>query len=423
MIAILGGIVTATFVTRVDFTTSASLGGLLTTGGPVGARNLVETVASTSLSAATIVFTVTIVILQVAAAQYSPRVPRQFIRDRTTQLTLAVFIFTFVYSLAVLRSIHEKAEFVPHFAVTLAFLFALVTVASFVYFIHHIVHAMRIEQILRSLEMRTVASIASNYEKRKEEDPKPDLPEIPERAEPILASSSGIIQRVEASGLVDYATRHDLVVRFVRELGDQAVMDTAVAWVWTKQADGDLPHSTSKLRSKVFRSLQLGKERTIQADVAFGLTQLVDIALRAVSSAINDPTTACASIRSAEIVLVQLCKHRLGDLQFVDKDGAVRVAVPRRSFETYLDMVITPLRQTCPDDIAVMLRLCEMLADVGRAAVASEEQREQVANQLSLVDRAYRRAVHDQGDMTRIQHAVRAVEIALSGKPPSPEWS
>jgi len=311
MSAILGGIGTAYFVARLDFTTSASLGGLLTTGGPVGARNLVETVASTSLSAATIVFSVTIVVLQVAAAQYSPRVPRQFIRDRTTQLVLAVFIFTFVYSLAVLRSIHENAQIVPQFAVTLAFLFALISVAAFVYFIHHIVHAMRIEQILRNVEQRTIAAITANYRERSAEDPKPALPDIPEHAVPVLATYSGIIQRIDASYLVDYAREHDLVIRFVRELGDQAVMDTALAWVWKRVPGDEPPDPDGELRSKIFKALQLGEERSIQADVAFGLTQLVDIALRAVSSAINDPTTACASIRSAEIVLVQLCKHRL----------------------------------------------------------------------------------------------------------------
>ena len=152
MLAIFGAIATAASVARLDFTTSASLGGVLTTGGPVGARNLVEIVATTSLTVVTIAFSVTIVALQVAAAQYSPRVPRQFIRDRATQFVMAVFIFTFVYSLTVLRSIHEKEGFVPQFAVTLAFLFALASVVAFVYFIHHIVHAVRIEQVLRQVE-------------------------------------------------------------------------------------------------------------------------------------------------------------------------------------------------------------------------------------------------------------------------------
>jgi len=81
-------------------------------------------------------------------------------------------------------------------------------------------------------------------------------------------------------------------------------------------------------------------------------------------------------------------------------------------------MVITPLRQTCPGDIAVMLRLCEMLADVGRAAVASEEQSEHVARQLDLVERAYHRAVPDEDDLKRVKRASQAVEVALAGKPP-----
>ena len=419
MFAIIGGILTATFVTRLDFTTSASLGGLLDTGGPVGARNLVETVASTSLTVVTIAFSVTIVALQVAAAQYSPRVPRQFIRDRATQLTLAVFIFTFVYSLAVLRSIREDSQIVPQFAVTLAFVFALISVAAFVYFIHHIVHAIRIEQILRSVEKRTVAAVKSNYELRADDDPKPALPEIPARAVPVLATSSGIIQRINADLLLDFAAEHDLVIGYVYMLGDQAVMDTALAWAWTRDCDADFPDIETELRKRIVKSLQLGRERSVQADVAFGLTQLVDIALRAVSTAINDPTTACASIRSAEIVLVQLCKHELGDVLLEDEDGIVRVAVPRRPFEAYLDMVVTPLRHACPDDIAVMLRLSEMLEDVGRASVESDEQREHVAHQIELVERAVDHAVHEQEDVSKVHCAAEAVETALDGKPPS----
>ena len=418
MIAIFAGIQTATFVTRLDVTTSASLGGLLTTGGPVGARNLVETVASTSLTVVTIAFSVTIVALQVAAAQYSPRVPRQFIRDRATQLTLAVFIFTFVYCLAVLRSIREDTVVVPQLAVTLAFIFALISVAAFVYFIHHIVHAIRIEEILRHVEKRTVWALTANYERREEGDPKPDLPEIPDRAVPVRATSSGIIQRINADLLLDYATKNDLVIHYVYMLGDQAVKDTALAWVWPADPDGQLPEDEDDLRAKIAKSMQIGRERSVQADVAFGLTQLVDIALRAVSTAIYDPTTACASIRSAEIVLVQLCQHRLGNLLLEDDDGNVRVAVPRRSFEAYLDMVVTPLRRTCPSDMAVMLRLSEMLADVGRAAVESDQEGDAVAHHMELVQRAVNRAVREEEDLGKIQRAARAVEIALSGKPP-----
>lgn len=418
MLAIIGGILTAGFVSRLSVTTSASLGGLLTTGGPVGARNLVETVASTSLNVVTITFSVTIVALQVAAAQYSPRVPRQFIRDRATQLTLAVFIFTFVYCLAVLRSIREDTVVVPQLAVTVAFLLAIISVASFVYFIHHIVHAIRIEQILRLVEQRTVSALLSNYERREEGDPEPDLLDIPERAVPVLASSSGIIQRVNAKLLLDYAAKHGLVIQYVYMLGDQAVKDTALAWVWTSDSDGNLPDPGKELQPRIAKTLQIGRERSVQADVAFGLTQLVDIALRAVSTAINDPTTACASIRSAEIVLVQLCKHRLGDLLLRDDEGVVRVAVPRRAFEAYLDMVVTPLRRTCPADMAVMLRLSEMLADVGRAAIESDAQSDHIAHHMALVERAVCRAVREEEDIEKIRRAAKAVDRALAGKPP-----
>ena len=172
------------------------------------------------------------------------------------------------------------------------------------------------------------------------------------------------------------------------------------------------------MRPRIAKSLQIGSERSVQADVAFGLTQLVDIALRAVSTAINDPTTACASIRSAEIVLVQLCQHRLANILLCDDEDTVRVAVPRRSFEDYLDMVVTPLRRTCPSDMSVMLRLSEMLADVGRAAVESDQQGDAVAHHMKLVERAVDRAVSEEEDIRKIRRAGEAVETALSGKPP-----
>ena len=140
--------------------------------------------------------------------------------------------------------------------------------------------------------------------------------------------------------------------------------------------------------------------------------------MRAVSTAINDPTTACASIRSAEIVLVQLCKHRLGDLLLCDDKDVVRVAVPRRAFEAYLDMVVTPLRRTCPADMAVMLRLSEMLADVGRAAIESDEQSDHVAHHMALVERAVCRAVREEEDVEKIRRASQAVDRALAGRPP-----
>ncbi|HBK16000.1 MAG TPA: hypothetical protein DDZ54_10355 [Erythrobacter sp.] len=235
---------------------------------------------------------------------------------------------------------------------------------------------------------------------------------------PVLAPASGIIQRINPRLLLRYAQKEDLVIEYTYLLGDQAVMDTALAWVWTRDPDREQPDPTGDLRKRVIRSLQLGHERSVQADVAFGLTQLVDIALRAVSSAINDPTTARASIRSAEIVLVQLSKHRLGDRLIKDDDGIVRIAVPRRSFGDYLDMVVTPLRNTCPGDMAVMLRLCEMLEDVGRAAAHRAEQRERIAAQIELVKRAAIRAVEEQADLDKIFRAAHSVEVALAGKPP-----
>lgn len=416
-VATVVGLVLAAFVSEYGNATPATLVAVLTTGGPEGARDTVKIIASASLAATTLVFSLTVVALQIAASQYSPRLPRQFLRDRSTQAVMGLFILTFVYSLAVLRSIDASAEFVPQQAVTLSFLLGLAVVGAFVYFIHHIVHAIRVEQILNDIETKTVAALRRNHVRLEQSDPRPEKPVIPERAVPILVHRSGVIQRFDAADLVDTAQHHDVVIRFVRLMGQHVVADAPLAWAWTRE-EAARPPDPEELRPEVLEVVQLGAERTLQADVAFGIIQLVDVALRAVSPAVNDPTTACTALQYSAVVLVQLCRYRLGDELFHDPTGHLRVAIPRRAFPAYLEMVVAPMRRACPDDVSVMLSLMEMLADVGRAALDSDEQRDAVSGQLETVVRACTDAVPEKSDRQQLEDAADEVERALAGEPP-----
>lgn len=415
-VSCVGALLVAGWVSHLNYTTAPSLGGLLTTGGAVGARDTVQIIASSSLAATTLVFSITVVALQIASAQYSPRLPREFLRDRGTQVVMGVFIFTFAYSISVLRSISAQDEFVPQFAVTLAFLFSLASLAAFVYFIHHIVHAIRVEQIMKDVQTKTVGALEGNHPRREQSDPSPDKPEIPDRAVPILVRRSGVIQRFDAAALVGFAERRDIIVRFVRVLGDQVVADTPLAWAWSAD-EATQPPDPEEVKPRILEVVQLGGERTLQADVAFGVTQLVDIALRAVSPAVNDPTTACNAIEYLANVMVRLCRHRLGDLLFHDPAGALRVAIPQHTFPMYLDLASSPIRRVAAGDPAVMTSLLQMLADVGRASKGGD-QREAVAAQLELVRAAAAQEISAKADLETVDRAAKEVERALAGEPP-----
>lgn len=406
----------AGWVSNLGYTTTPSLGGLLTTGGAVGARDTVKIIASASLASTTLVFSITVVALQIASAQYSPRLPREFLRDRSTQVVMGVFIFTFAYSISVLRSISAQDEFVPQFAVTLAFLFSLASLAAFVYFIHHIVHAIRVEQIMKDVQTKTVGALEGNHPRREQSDASPSKPEIPDRAVPILVRRSGVIQRFDAAALVGFAERRDIVVRFVRVLGEQVVGETPLAWAWSTD-DTTQPPDPEEARPRILEVVQLGGERTLQADVAFGVTQLVDIALRAVSPAVNDPTTACNAIEYLANVMVRLCHHRMGDLLFHDAAGVLRVTIPQRTFHLYLDLACSPIRRVAAHDPAVVTSLLQMLAEIGRASIG-DDQREAVRDQLEIVRTAAEQDVRAKTDREAVHLAAEEVERALAGQPP-----
>lgn len=410
-VAFIGAIATATFAAKVSFTVPSGLGGLLTTGGAAGARDLVQTVASTSLTVATFVFSVTIVALQVAASQYSPRLPRQFIRDRATQAVMAVFIFTFVYSLATVRSIRADAEIVPQFAVTLAFFFALCTTGGFVYFINHIVSAVRVERILRHVEDDTVEALYRSADRYRALERVETLC-IPHHAVPILAVRTGILRMAQPRKMARSLSLAGTRVAVTARTGEQIFEGRPLGWAWGWGAPPDTINIDAITQS-VDQALILARERTVRNDPAFGLMQIVDIALRAASPAVNDPTTTRAALRSAEVVIRTVADCDLGDriVRGPVKSGAC-VYAAELGFEGYLQMVTTPIRQTCANDTSVIQRLLRMLEALAWV-VEDTESRAVIGREGDLALAAARRALNEEADLSMLDGCLTDIHRVL----------
>ena len=406
-------IVVAQLAVRVP---NESWAGGLFTADLEGARSMLVAVAGSVITVTGLVFSLMVVSLQLASQQFSPRLLRTFLRDLGTQVVLGVFLATFAYSLAVLRATSAgPASSVPQFAVAVGFALALGSVAALVYFIHHATSEIRVDTMMRDVEGETRVTIERVYP-RPLHDTAPLAEDLtpPASALPVAAHRSGFIQDVTLDGLSEAARTADLLLRLQASVGDYVVQGAPLLWVWC--SDGTPPSSEQlgAVRREAEAAVQIGHERTQQGDVAFGLRQLADVAVKALSPAINDPTTAVHAVERLAALLWTLAGRRLEPLVGHDRDGAVRATVPGRSFEEYLDLACGQIRRFGAAEPAVTTALLHLLTVVAGAADSGEE-RDALRQQAELVLEAARAATVQKADLEAVDAAGEAFGCALAG--------
>ena len=417
-LAVLFALVLGTALSQVP-TPEGTIRKFLFTGSAEGARSLLSTVAGAMITTIGVIFSLTVLALQMAAGQYSPRVMRNFLRDRGNQVVLAVFLATFAYSVAVLRVIRQSAdgqqEIVPALAVSVGILLILASLGMLVYFIQHLTSTIRVEHILRDAERTTMGTIASVYGPRSAERPGSAMPEVPDAALAVPALRTGYVQAASPEDVAGWARDHDLVVRFRPAIGEHVVDGAVLAWVWRRDGSPP-PEDAEPIARRLDRTLSIGFERTSQQDVAFGVRQIVDIAVRALSPGVNDPTTAVDAIGSLTGLLVELARRDLRDLIVTDGAGIVRVALPLPSLGRYVDLCCDQIRRYGAKDPAVLARLLRMLIDVARFA-QDPEGRAAVGRQARLILADGMRETAQQEDLADLPALADLVARALEGKP------
>ncbi|ACF02321.1 conserved hypothetical protein [Rhodopseudomonas palustris TIE-1] len=304
--------------------------------GPEGARAILSTIASSMITVAGLTFSITMLTLQLASSQFGPRLLRNFMRDRGNQLVLGTFISTFVYCLLVLRTVRgvEGSSFVPHLAVAFGVLMALASLGVLIYFIHHIASSIRIESLLTELASETRATIARMYPERLGRDAK-ETPEIFAQpsdfdvsSAPVTATRSGYLQRIDVDMLMQLATENDLVLRVEAPPGRFVIGNDAILRMHPKS------RGTDEIISRLRSSFIIGEERTPDQDLHFSVRRIVEIAQRALSPGVNDPTTALYCIDRLREIFVLLAGRDLPSAQRVDKDGNLRVVTDVVTLDT-----------------------------------------------------------------------------------------
>ena len=339
------------------------------TGGTDGARSLLSSVAGSMVSVVATAFSITIVALQLASSNFDPRLLRNFMQDTGNQIVLGTFIATFIYCLLVLRTIRGEGDgynfFVPQLSVTVGTLLAIASIGVLIYFIHHASTIIQASHVItqvsgdldKTIDRLFPEKIGSSAAKKPWE-----VGEIPANfeaeANPVKSTADGYLQAIDDDELMKISRKYNLLVRVTTRPGKFIIKGSELALVLPgKQVDREL----TKLINDAFI---LGKERTEYQDAEFPINQLVEIALRAISPAVNDPFTAIRCIDRLSAGLSRIAQRDFPSPYRYDGEHNLRVIVEVATFEGLVNSAFNQIRQYGYADVAVTIRLLEAIARI-----------------------------------------------------------
>jgi uncharacterized membrane protein len=369
------------------------------------AQVILSVIATSTMTVVSIVFAILLMTLTLASMQFSPRILISFVRDKGTQWTLGIFLGTFSYCLAALPAARSVPHpFAPILTVLGAMLLALASVGWLLFFIHHISHAISVNHIVDRIARETelVIDTLMPDPRVKHQLVAPTAPAPDGEEFPILNEVSGYIRFIDTRRLLAFARLHHLRVRVTRRVGHFVPAGVPLLMV-SRRTRLDRHHAVD-----LTGAFDIGPMRTLQQDVEFGVIQIVDIALRAISPAVNDPSTAISCIDQLSRILIRWIDRIPPESLLFSPPHVLRVILPWIDLDGLLDTATEQIRAYGAGDAAVSLRLLRLLHDV---AVTVEDR----ALRYRFVERGTRvvagcRARLPQDDLVRLEQ--RQAELA-----------
>lgn len=415
LLAVVGGVLLPLLDKHVDGGLSPHVTAYLFGGGVDAARKILSSIASSLITVTSLTFSLTVVTLQLASSQFSPRLLRTFTRDRFVHITLGLFLGTFTYVLTVLRTVSDATgqnAFVPQISITLGYVLAVLSVLGLVLFLAHLAREIRVETTLRNVHISASRTVRATLELRPDE-PREPVPTRPDHAFPLLAGSSGFLVGVDGAALVTAAAKAGAVVWLDRLPGDSLVEGTPVGWCWGN--DGMLPvDRRDALPKHAIACVSVGYERNESQDVAYGLRQLTDVAVKALSPGINDPTTADHALGHSAALLCELADYDLGPKVLRDEHGTVRALLRRPDLAELLELAVNQPRRYGEADPLVLGRLATLLRELAWR-VSTAEHRQAVADQLRRLRATVDGQDFDAIESERLAELTASVDRTLSG--------
>ncbi len=338
---------------------------------PQVAQVILAGIAASIMTVVSIVFAIVLMTLTLASMQFSPRIIISFARDKVTQWTLGIFLGTFCYCMAALPAARSLPQpFAPVATVLGAMLLALACVGWLLFFIHHITQAISVSHIVDRIAGETLAMLDTLMPEPRSAGVAREQPEAHGSDEtPILSEVSGYIRFIDVPVIVTAAKVCHVTLRVARRVGQFVPAGTPL--LMASKAGRITPEKLAEIRG----AFDLGPSRTLEQDVEFGVLQIVDIALKAISPAVNDPTTAITSIDQLSRILLGFVSRTALPRSYFDPPGVLRLSVPWIDFDHLVNSAFEQIRMYSKGDVAVSLRMLRALDDIAAAAGDPAEKR------------------------------------------------
>lgn len=346
---------------------------------PQVAQVILGGIAASIMTVVSIVFAILLMTLTLASMQFSPRIIIGFVRDGVTQWTLGIFLGTFLYCMGALPTARSLPRpFAPVATVTGAIVLAIACVAWLLYFIHHIAFAISVSNIVDRIATETERTIDETMPRPyRKPAPAPPAISVSETLYTSLTTEkSGYIRYIDLQRLVALAKANKVRVQAVRRVGQFVPAGTPLLSVYKGS------RLTAEASEDFRGAFDIGPSRTLQQDIEFGVLQIVDIALRAISPAVNDPSTGINCVDHLSRILIRFAAREPPPNVYYDPPGTARVEIQWAGFSSLVDTAFDQIRMYAKGDLAVSLRLLRALGDIA----------------LTISDPEYRRALRERAE-------------------------
>jgi len=359
----------------------------------------------------------TLVALALASSQYTSRVLRNFMRDCVTQVVLGIFAGIFTYGLIVLRTIREgdESEFVPRLSVAFSVVLAIGGIGTLIFFIHHIATSIQASSIIASVAKETLVAVDRLFPERLGQEPMDDVADpsllpLPTRNwQAVMATRNGYLQSVDNADLLRFAREHKTVVRMDRGIGEFVVQNTPLASLALEKPPAQ------EIIAALRAAYSIERFRTVHQDCAFGIRQLVDMALRALSPGINDTTTAVMCVDYLAAILARLAPREIPS-SYRSEDGELRVIAIGQTFAGLVAETFDQIRGSAAGNVAIMMRMLDALQTIA-SLTGSPDRRRVLREHAECIAELAGRTIESPYDRTRFESRLAQVRGALAAKP------
>jgi uncharacterized membrane protein len=362
---------------------------------PEAARSLLNAIAPATLTFIVLILTTLLLTIQLASSQLSPRLIGGLLSRRPVRVCLAVFVFSYVYCAAALGRVEDR---VPQLSVAVAIASTLISVATGLYLVDYMAKELRPVRVLARtavLGRRVIEQVYPSFVSGAGDATiRGARPVLPQPSETILHTQrSGVLLAMDVDGLFAVAKESGGAIEIVPQVGDFVARGDPLFRVH--------PGCHAIKPARLYASLAFGDERTPEQDPTFVLRILVDVASKALSPAINDPTTAVLAIDQLHHLLRQVGRRRLDTGEIRDDGGNLRVFYRTPDWDDFVLLGVAEIRQYGAQSIQVVRRLRAMLQNL--IATVGRERQEALGEQFRLLQSGVQRSFSDPEDRARAE--------------------